>query len=119
MPEGHEKVHRMINRIGERHQLLHHCYVYNQATGVLVIGDKQSQIIQATVVDYGFDLREDYGEVLEDMKNDFLAWAYNQDYDEESVNVPRDVINIAKEIPTIKTEETLIGTLKIWRKMKS
>ena len=70
----------------------------------LIIGDKQSQVIQATVVDYGFDLLDDYGQVLEDMKDDFLQWSYNEDYDGEVVAIPPEFIKIAKEIGTSKTE---------------
>ena len=112
-----KEVHKMVKEIGERHQLIHHCYVYNKLTGALIIGDKQSQVIQATVVDYGCDLLDDYGQVLEDMKEDFLQWLYDEDYDGGVLAIPREVIEIAKQIGTIRTEETLIGTAKLWRKM--
>ena len=113
----HDKAHKMINSIGERHQLIHHCYVYNKLTGALIIGDKQSQILQATVVDYGFDIVDDYGLVLEDLKNDFLSWAYDNDYDGQSLRLPREVTELVKDISSIKTEETLFGTVNLWRKI--
>ena len=45
-------VFQKIRKIEERYQLLHHCSIYNLKTGALIIGDRQSEIIQATVVDY-------------------------------------------------------------------
>ena len=109
------EVSKNIRDVGERYQLLHHCYMYGLKPGSLVIGDKQSQIIQATVVEYGADFLEDYGQVLEDIKDEFLGWVYSEDYDKNSTIIPREVIKIPEDITSIKMEATLYGTLKLWK----
>ena len=86
-------MHESIRAVEERQQLLHHCAVWDLQTGALVVGDSHSNIIQATVVDFDFETLESYVAVIDDIKNEFLLWAYDDDED-----VPKEVIEVAKTI---------------------
>ena len=88
-----KNAYRMIQHVGESHQLLHHCSIWGLPTGIHIVGDKTSNIIQATVVNFNEDLLDAYLDVIDDIKDEFLSWAYDDD-----VEIPQDVMKIAESI---------------------
>ena len=86
-------MHRKIQAVEERQQLLHHCAIWDLRTGVHIVGNKQSEVIQATVVEFDDETLKSYVKVIDDIKDQYLFWAYN-----DSKKVPREVINVAKTI---------------------
>jgi hypothetical protein len=123
MRQIHRKKYELINAnqalryvpaADERYQLLHHAYVYGLKRVALIVGRKDSKVLSGTIINYDCLLRESYGKVIEKIKNISLLWAYNG-----SKVIPDDVLSIAKDIKVINVEETLYGTLKLWKKMYS
>jgi hypothetical protein len=121
--EIHRKKYELINAnqafryvpaADERYQLLHHAYVYGLKRVALIVGRKDSKVLSGTIINYDCLLQESYGKVIEKIKNISLLWAYNG-----SKVIPDDVLSIAKDIKVINGEETLYGTLKLWKKMYS
>ena len=88
--------HKMLQHVSESHQLLHHCSIWGLETGAHVVGDKTSNIIQATVVDFEQELLDAYLQVIGDIKDEFLSWAY----DDDDAEIPEEVIEISETIGT-------------------
>ena len=65
------------------------------------------------MVNFSEDFREAYGKVLLDLKNFALKWAYEED----GRGPPNAIVNIAENIGTIGTKETLFGTFYLWKEM--
>ena len=57
--------HKMIAAVSERFQILHHAYIYGFDKILFAVGDSQSEILQSTIVNFGEELKENYGEVFE------------------------------------------------------
>ena len=72
-----EEVYRKIEAVEERQQLLHHCAIWDLCTGVHLVGNKQSEVIQATEVEFDEKTLESYVKVINEIKEEFLFWAYN------------------------------------------
>lgn len=110
---SYRDVHKMIRKVDERFQLMQHAFVYDVQTVAHVIGDRQSNIIQSTIVDYSDDIKVSYGNVLDELKKITLDWAYTDD--EQDIVIPTRVIEIASTVPTINGEDALYGTLHLWK----
>ena len=114
-----ERVYNYVRSTAERFQVLQHSYVYDLDTVVLGISDRQSELIQSAIIDFSEELRDDFGKVLEDIKDISLSWAYPSADDaalreNEVIEIPEDIFRIAATIPTINGDETLQGTLNLW-----
>ena len=72
-----EEVYRKIEAVEERQQLLHHCAIWDLCTGVHLVGNKQSEVIQATEVEFDEKTLESYVKVIDEIKERCLFWAYN------------------------------------------
>ena len=112
-------VFRYLQEVAERVQILHHAYVWSLDTVAFLVGDSQSEIIQATVVDYSDELKEAYGMVLEDIYNLSLSWAYQDDQDLNPIGemIPDIVRDLADEIETINGFEAFCGAFGLWKEM--
>jgi hypothetical protein len=99
----------------ERWQVLHHAYVYDYATVVHAVGDSQGEIIQSTLIDFGETTKTHYNKVLSDLAELILPWAYASN--RSPVEVPDDVIKVAKDIPTINGTATLQSTVNLWKEI--
>jgi hypothetical protein len=122
------EVYEVVADQGERFQVLQHAYVYDFKTVVLAISDNQSDLIRSTTIDFSTQLKEDFAEVLKDLMSFSLYWAYpNEEGNNDTnggarnrrrranvLNVPDNILSIAKSIPTINGSETLQGTANIW-----
>ena len=83
---------------------------------VLAIADNQADLIRSTIIDFSLELKESFGHVLKDIKDNSLSWAYpNQSFfPTGGMKVPDDVIDIASTIKNINGESTLQGTFNVW-----
>mmetsp|Transcript_12022 Transcript_12022/g.14908 ORF Transcript_12022/g.14908 Transcript_12022/m.14908 type:complete len:391 (-) Transcript_12022:1073-2245(-) len=121
-------VHEEVANEGERFQVLHHAFVYDFDVVVLAIGDDQSSLIRSTIIDFSIDLKEQFGEVIDELKRISLEWAYPDNPAALSstitnrrapkvITVPQRILNLAKDIKTINGSDTLQGTANIWRSL--
>ena len=108
-------VEKYVHSKDERWQLLHHAFVFGFERVALVIGNKNGKVISGRIIDYNEDLLNSYGNVIDELKNIALYWAY--DTTSENVIIPNTVLDIADEIPTINGKESLYGALKLWKTM--
>lgn len=111
---------RHIRMRSERFQVLHHAYVYGFKRVALVIGNRGGKVISGTIIQFQYNLIEAYGKVIEKLKDETLSWAYFNFGDDDSIKslqIPREIIEIADEIPTINGAEALYETFKLWRRM--
>ena len=99
-------VHKMIAALSERFQILHHAYVYDFDKILFAVGDSQSEILQSTVINFGEELRENYGEVLKDLKDLALSWAYDKNTN-PPITLPEKILKIGSLLPQIKDEDAL------------
>ena len=107
-----------VNDFGERFQVLQHAFVYDFPAVVLAISDNQSELIRSLVIDYTSELKESFGEVLKDLKETSLDWAYPVlTQRQQVVTIPDEIFAIADSIPTINGHETLQGTANLWLAM--
>jgi len=113
------KVYKNVPKVDERFQLLHHAYVWGLRTIMLLVGDRQSNVIQGTVVDYDEGLIAAYDKVLFDIYELSLKWIYNSgDDDIESSIGPLVATDLANElIATINGVETLSGAVSLWKEI--
>ena len=111
-----EDVHKYVQKVSERFQLLHHAYVYGLKKVALVVGTKAGKILSGTLVNYSNNLLGGYGNVAKKLKEDALSWAYTNE-ESKNIIIPDDVIAIAKTIPAVNGKEALYGTLKLWKQM--
>lgn len=111
-----EKVHKMVENVKERFQILHHSFVYDFNKVILIVGDSQAEILQSTLVNFDEDLREHYGKVLVDLKDMGLSWAYNSDGSEVElpIKLPEKIIEIGRTLPSIKDDDALHGSANLW-----
>ena len=107
-------VHWEVANEGERFQLLQHAYVYDLDTVVLAISDNMSSLIRSSIVDFTFELKDHFGNVLKVLKDISLSWAYPTSAQQQQVNtstynqrqqkilhIPERIFRIADEIKTI------------------
>ena len=121
----HEEVHEEICREGERWQIMQHAYVYDMNTIVYAIGDSGAELIRTLVVDFSVELKNHFGNVLEELKKVALSWAYpEQPANARRANrlapleIPDEIIEIASTIPTINGEDTLRSTANLWHSLR-
>jgi len=107
---GSDKVAMFVEQSSERHQILHHAYVWGLEKVAIVIGDKGGRVISGTIVDYNENVLQAYGKVVDKIKDLALDWAYT----DEPI-IPEEVIEISERVPTINGKEALYGALKLWR----
>lgn len=110
------EAHRHIYKADERYQILHHAYVYNFSRVALVVGDSSGNVLSATVVEFDDVLLEAYGNVLKNLKDKTLGWAYDET-EASDIVIPNEVLAIGKKVPTINGKEAFYGTVKLWKKM--
>ena len=109
-----------VRDIGERFQVMQHAYVYNLDVVVLAIADNQANLIRSSIIDFPEELRNDFGEVLKDIKNLALGWAYPEELATPTmrntlvIQVPDEVKEVADSIKTINGNESLQGTFNVW-----
>lgn len=109
--------HRHLYKADERYQILHHAYVYDFAKVAHLVGDNAGNVLSATIVEFDGALLTAYGNVLTDLKNKTLAWAYDEDTDASDIVIPNEVLAIGKKVATINGKEAFYGTVKLWKKM--
>ena len=112
-----KKVSDYFHKKDERFQLLHHAYVYNFEKVALIVGDYTGKIINATIVSFNNDFLESYGNVIEDLKDKVLDWAYDESYDVDDIIIPENIVNLCSDISTINCEEALYSNVKLWKRM--
>ena len=112
------EVHAQVKAIGERFQVLQHAFVYDFPVVVLSMSDLQAQPIRSIIIDFSTELKEDFGEVLKDLFELSLQWAYpTLTQRPQVVIVPEHILAIADTIKTINGRETLQGTANLWLAM--
>ena len=119
MSVASSEVHEMISAVGERFQCLHHAYVYNFSKIVFMVGDSQSEILQSTIIEFDEDLMEHYGNVLTELKDLALSWAYDENNSNQPKQLPEELVKIAKTLPNIKDDEAIQGTANLWLHLNS
>ena len=112
------EVHKMIAAVSERFQILHHAYVYDFDIILFAVGDSQSEILQSSVINFDKELKENYGKVLEDLKDLALSWAYDETLT-APIKLPENILQIGSSLPQIKDEDALQGSANLWFSFKS
>ena len=122
---NHDEVHEEICREGERWQIMHHAYVYDMDTVVYAIGDSGAEIIRTLVVDFSGELKDHFGNVLEELKKVALSWAYPEQPANARrttrlapLQIPDEIIEIASTIPSINGADTVRSTANLWHSMR-
>ena len=105
-----DEVHKFVLKLDERFQLLHHAYVYGFERVVLVVGTKEGKVLNGTVINYNNSIHESYGNVVDELKNRALLWAYQSS---TTTIIPNQILQVANNIPMINGKEPLYGTLKL------
>lgn len=113
---GSDQVSKYILNPGDRYQVLHHAYTYGFKKVILLIGDESGKVLNGTIIQYNNEIHECYKEVLNEIKDLSLSWAYNGD-DAATVTIPDYVLSISNNVQTIGGHETLYGQLKLWKVM--
>ena len=117
-----ENIHNNVQNIGERSQLLHHAYTYNFQKIIFLIGDVHCNIIHGDVM-FVSDLdKDEYGNMLTDIFNELLLWAYpeeffeneNFDSDPKEIDIPNVVLEMSKKISEIGDESVVFSTYNLW-----
>lgn len=111
-----DQASKYIRNPGDRYQVLHHAYTYGFEKVALIIGDSSGKVINGTIIEYANEIHNNYREVLDELKNIALSWAYS-DGDPSLITIPDEVLSISEQVPTINGEETLYGQLKLWKVM--
>ena len=112
-----KEAHRVIQKVDERFQILHHAFVYGFERVALVIGDVSGKVIKSTTIEFEERIHDAYKDVVNEMKNIALLWAYDNTTDVSSIIIPDEVLTISENVKTINGEETLYGALKLWKVM--
>ena len=114
-----QEVHKEVADEGERFQVLQHALVYNFDKVVLAIGDEQATLIRSTIISFENDIKSDFLQVLNDIFQFSLSWAYPATGPaNKCITVPSSIQKIATTIPTINGSETLQeGTVNIWHSL--
>ena len=68
---------RIVRSSHELIQLLHHAYIFNLNYVLLLIGDTQGQVVFGVLVKVDMDVREAYGTVLLDIREEYLGLFYD------------------------------------------
>ena len=106
-------VYKYLQYLDERYQCLHHCFVYDVNTVAHVVADRHPVITQATIIDYSTDVKQAYGNVLQDIFEFSLSWAYQRNQ-----AIPELALNVADEDKkAINSADSLRSALFLWRKM--
>ena len=114
------EVFQCVAKPAERFQVLQHAYVYNFKTVVLAICDSQSELICSYIIDFTDELKEAFGNVLLDLKELVLEWAYPEHLSlrNDVLSIPAEIANVAKSIPAINGFDTLQGTINLWHTLR-
>ena len=124
-------VYETVANVGERFQVLQHAFVYNFNTVVLAIADSQSQLIRSSIIDFNTELKEDFGVVLNELKDISLKWAYppppvtsnnngttnRRNTRPKVLIVPDEILKIGDSVRAINGNDTLQGTANLWYTM--
>ena len=114
-----DEVFDEVANLAERFQVLQHAFVYDFSTVVLAISDAQSDLICSKIIDFSDNLKDNFGSVLQDLKNASLEWAYPDPNsfgrrEPKVLKIPERICSIAESITTINGMDTLKGTANIW-----
>ena len=116
-----EVAHKNLKNVGERCQLLHHAFAYDFERIFFIIGDCHCNIIHADLVMFSQSDRDGYGNMVTDVFNETLLWAYPEQLfdptvttEPEDVDIPLDVINAAKLIEEIGNANAFKSTFFLW-----
>ena len=108
------EAHKYVDAVSETFQVLHHAYVYNFKTVVLVVGDHQSEIIQSTIIDFDQDVLDKYKEVLSDLKDLALGWFYEEEGISLPATVPQEILKIGEKMKNIADDATIEGSVNLY-----
>ena len=94
-------------------QVLHHAYVYNFRTVLLLIGDSSTTILRGVYIKFPRALLNTYGNVLHSVYLMSLKWAYTDD------SLPEEVVK--EELQEIKGVDfdSFIEHFKLWRNINT
>ena len=115
-----EHIHNNVQNVSERSQLLHHVYTYNFDKIVFLIGDVNGNLIHGDLVSFSSADRVEYGNILTDIFNELLLWAYSEilfndnleSNESEMYNlvselneneIPKEVLDIGKTIKRLES----------------
>jgi hypothetical protein len=112
------EAHKYVDAVSEIFQVLHHAYVYNFNTVVLVVGDHQSEIIQSTIIDFDQDFLDQYEEVLSDLKDLALSWFYEENISLPAT-VPQEILRIGEKMKNIPDDATIEGSVNLYLSLMS
>ena len=108
-------LYKNVSDLGERFQVLQHAFVYNFPAVVLAMSDNHGELIRSLVIDFSTELKDAFGDVLKDLKELTLDWAYPElTRQPQVVKIPEEIFKIAEQIPTINGRDTLQGTVNLW-----
>ncbi len=91
-------------------QLLHHAFTYDFEKILLLIGDRNANIIRGIWISFPEELKQSYGLLLQVVYDRSLAWAYHS-----AETLPEEVIK--EELESIKgiDYDSFMDHLKLWR----
>ena len=114
-------VHKHVKNVGERCQLMHHAFAYDFDKIFFVLGDCHCNVIHADLVKFSSSDRSEYGNMVTEVFNETLLWAYPEQLfdttvtgEPEEVDIPNDVIDAAKTIEEIGDANALKSTFFLW-----
>ena len=116
-----EFAHKHLMNVGERCQLLHHAFAYDFEKIFFIIGDRHCNIIHSDLVTFSSTDRDGYGNMVTDVFNETLLWAYPEQLFDATVttepvdvDIPIDVINAATMIEEIGNVNAFKSTYFLW-----
>ena len=66
--------------------MLHHAYTYDFEKMIFLIGDVNSNLIHADIMCFAEEDKSEYGNVLTDIFDKTLLWAYPEELFDENLN---------------------------------
>lgn len=104
-------MHKAIRKMAERCQILHHASIYELDKMVFLVGDRDGYILHGNIITLSATSIRSYNSVLEEMYEETLAWAYDENKDRE-LNKVKD---LAATIPSIGGREEFESVFYLWR----
>lgn len=104
-------MHKAIRKMAERCQILHHASIYELDKMVFLVGDREGYILQGNIITLSATSIRSYNNVLEEMYDDTLAWAYDENRERE-LNKVKD---LAATIKSIGGREEFESVFYLWR----
>lgn len=104
---------RCVRQKDERSQILHHASVYQFDNIIFIIGDSNAGLIHVDIVNFNQHIINSYLQILDEMKEMALSWAYHDHNRASTSNTRRRSTNLGDRIEHPDLEEIVLPLAKL------